>query len=215
MARVNVEQKAFTDDRFVRLGKAIGGDRWAAIGRMTLVWDACQERENHTLSRESIDAIHADIPNLTDLLIACELARQTSRGIYIRGAKQRTGWLGKARKNGKLGGRPRKNHTVTKEKPSGSGQKNPPALALTPALAPTGIRSKKKTTTTSAREELPSLPQWLHYVDLKRKFEARNGVEEIAAADPELYKTEFTQFVGLTPKAFTKFERLMESARTK
>lgn len=154
MARVNVDQKAFTDNRFVRLGTAIGADRWAAIGRMVLVWDACQEHGSHTLSRDSVNAIHADISNLADVLIACELARETTRGIYIAGAKERTGWLAKARKNGTKGashgtkgGRPKITpHGVIKKPPVGFSEKPP----LTPAPA-IDIVSKEKEETESTR----------------------------------------------------------------
>ena len=134
MARVNVEQKALTDGRYVELGRLIGADRHAALGRMILVWNECQERETHTLSRAAIDNTNPDIFDFCSLMIRAELARETKHGVYVAGAKDRCGWLGKARKNGRLGGRPKKNQTVIKTKPSGSAENNPPAPAPSPAL---------------------------------------------------------------------------------
>lgn len=134
MARVNIETKAFTDARFSRLGKMIGSDKWAAIGRMTLVWNECQERGKCVLTREVIDHIHDDIDGLADMLVSCELARPTNAGFYICGTKGRIEWLAKSRKNGTKGGRPPKTTGLSKQNPVGLSANNPLTLSLTPTL---------------------------------------------------------------------------------
>lgn len=142
MARVNVEQKALTDSRYNTLGRLIGADRHAALGRMILVWNECQERETIWLSRTILDDTNPDIPDFSSHVIASGLAQEIDGEIRISGAEGRVEWLSKLRNNGKLGGRPKKNQKVSKRKPSGSSRNNPPAPVPTPA--PTSYLGEEK-----------------------------------------------------------------------
>jgi hypothetical protein len=139
MARVNVEQIALTDPRMKHLGKLLGGDHRLAIGHMVYVWNYCQERDTYTLTPAELSHL-TDVPDFPGFLLESRLGRKEGRAIYISGARGRVEWLGKARKNGGKGGRPsgsgKKNHTVSKEEPSGYEVNNPPAPAPAPALPP-------------------------------------------------------------------------------
>jgi hypothetical protein len=112
MARVNVEQKALTDSRFKVLGKLIGADEWAALGRMVAVWNECQERGKTVLTDEQLTLLHPDIELFAEKVLKSGLGKRRRRGIYITGARGRVEWLERKREigrlNGKKGGRPKK-----------------------------------------------------------------------------------------------------------
>lgn len=147
MARVNVEQKAFTDPRFARLGRAIHSASSASctittidahrlgLGHMAAIWNDCQERETKTLAPHDIDII-IGVENASNFLLEAELGSPVKGGrIRIKGTKDRIDWLANARKegrdNGGKGGRPPKPSGDTH---GGSAEKTPPAPAPSPAL---------------------------------------------------------------------------------
>jgi hypothetical protein len=120
MARVNVEQSAFTDPRFSVLGRIIGRDRWSALGRMAMVWNIAQERERYALSIDLVDALFDDIQDFAAAIVKAGLGRLQEDGLlYIAGAVGRVEWLGRkrkaARENGALGGRPKTDEQPTLE----------------------------------------------------------------------------------------------------
>lgn len=86
MSNVHIAQKAFTDSRYATLGRLIGADRWAALGRMTAVWNLCREKISATLSSEEIDDLFADVKDFSKSVIKSGLARVSLKGIYICGA---------------------------------------------------------------------------------------------------------------------------------
>jgi hypothetical protein len=112
MPRVSIEQKAFTDPRFVRLGRLLGTGRYDAIGRMALVWSEATERNSYDLAEDVLNHLFDDVPALADLIVEANLGRRSRRGIHICGARGRIEWLANKRRanreNGKKGGRPRK-----------------------------------------------------------------------------------------------------------
>src|SRR5262245_40277329 len=139
MARVNVDQKALSDPRFEVLGRLMGADRYAALGRMVYIWNECAERETQTLSFAIVEAIFGH-PSATDWLITAELAANDystrmpvrANAVRIKGTHGRIEWLANRRREGKLGGqrggRPRKT-------PRGLPPETPPAPAPAPAPA--------------------------------------------------------------------------------
>lgn len=134
MARINIEQKALSDRRFQTLGRLTGETRHAALGRMALVWNECQERETYILTSGEIDDTSPDLQGFSDAVVASGLARHEDGGIYICGTRGRIEWLAKRRKEGREatgGGRP--SHPIPSdgaETPRGLPEKTPPSPAL-------------------------------------------------------------------------------------
>jgi hypothetical protein len=161
VARVNVEQVVFTDPRYALLGRLIGSDRWGAIGRMTLVWHVCQERESYVLTEEVVNSLFDDVSRMSEALLTSGLAKKHRFGLYICGTKGRIEWLAKkrdtARKNGKLGGRP----AVTEVEPMENRHRFPQetndkelyiSSSLVEETSREKIQVKKKNPPVSARE---------------------------------------------------------------
>lgn len=161
MARVSVEQKALTDSRFVELGRIIGADRHAGLGRMVHVWNECQERGSITLQRSTIDNTNPDVPDFCAAIVQAELACEVEGGaFYIRGTPGRIEWLEKSRRNGKKGaahgvkgGRPTKTPDGVSEEPR-VGLSNKPPLALAPAPAPKEERTSLSRAAARTKKEL-------------------------------------------------------------
>jgi hypothetical protein len=137
MARVNIDQKAFTDARFLRLARLMGGaDRDLALGRMVRVWNECIERETYDLPTWVIVEIFND-ENAPVWVVEAGLAEvSNSENVRVRGTEGRIEWLAKkratARKNGTYGGRPaepmKNQHRLQ--------DKTPPAPVIAPVIAP-------------------------------------------------------------------------------
>jgi hypothetical protein len=141
MARVNVEQTAFGDPRFARLGQLLAGDvplsvldlQRLGLGHMAAIWNVCQERGTKTLQPHEID-LTIGKTNASDFVIASGLAQLVKGGlIRIKGTKGRVEWLSNRRKDGGKGGRPKKPKGFDDDKDRGSRQNNPPAPAISPA----------------------------------------------------------------------------------
>lgn len=168
MARVPVEQSALTDPRYAVLAKLAGwANRHEALGRMCLVWNACQEGETYHLSAPALDAL-LECKEAGELLRQSQLAQRIGAGrYYIKGTKGRIEWLAKkraaARENGKQGGRPPKPITNQHRFPP----ETPLSLSLSPApveeenpltplaggTAPSGRAVRVKTCSPEARTE--------------------------------------------------------------
>jgi len=126
MARINIEDSLFRDDRWMRL-LLICGDRYKALGIITSAWILAQE---NWISHKSIPkkAWSKDL----DVLIDVELAETLENGdIYVKGSKNNFKWLEQRVNAGKLGGlskRPLSDRLLPLEpaKP----------LTLTPSLTP-------------------------------------------------------------------------------
>lgn len=118
MARVNVEHKALTDQRFEMLGKLLGSNRHEALGRMLLVWHECQEHGSYILPEKRVNIIMGTVQG-SEFLIESDLAERVDGGLRIKGTVGRIEWLQEKRetgkefghlgaKHGKKGGRPKK-----------------------------------------------------------------------------------------------------------
>jgi uncharacterized phage protein (TIGR02220 family) len=131
-ASVRIEDEAFADERYEDLALAAGlADADHARGKMARIWRQCTIENQHALPFETIRRILGE--RGIDALRTARLGDVLEDGrVRIRGTRGRIEWLEKLRKNGRKGGRPK----ITKCKPSGSAELNPPA----PAPAPT--RSK-------------------------------------------------------------------------
>lgn len=156
MARINVEQKALTDSRFIALGLMLDEDspHPHAIGLylMIHIWNECQERETCYLTEQDVSAIAHGLGfqfsrGVGQLLVDSELSRPTRAGrYYIRGAKDRTTWLKQARKAGKKGAKYGKLGGRPANPQGGIGAKPPGGLSAKPPPAPAPAPTKKKNT---------------------------------------------------------------------
>lgn len=135
MARIAVEQSALTDPRYARLGKLLGISRWDALGRMTYVWNHCQESFSYVLDAETVNHLFDDISGLSEALLKSGLAQKHRHGLYISGTKGRIEWLENKRRagreNGKLGGRPKKTEAKGNDNQDRLRTETPPAPAVT------------------------------------------------------------------------------------
>lgn len=157
MARINVEKKALTDARFVRLGRhALAA---GAVPRSTIeraiglllaisVWDECQESGRYVLPPGHLDAIGdgLGICEAAAGMLASDLGEVRRGGVRIRGSAGRVEWLERRRREGRTGGakggRPRRASSISKP-PGDDGQstprglpcETPPTPAPTPALS--------------------------------------------------------------------------------
>lgn len=184
MARVNVEQQALIDHRFIVLGELLSGDRYLGLGVMVYVWNACQETASYTLTEHELIAITGKT-NIASAIVDAGLGtRVKGGGIRIRGTKGRIEWLAKSRKNGTKGGRPKRrldNQTVPEIEPLGSSENIPPAPA--PALTEnqkkkTAAQRKPKASQTSIPADLPLSPAMREFalkrlpqIDVQTEFE--------------------------------------------
>ena len=110
MARITVEQTALVDPRFELLGRLLESNRHEALGRMLLIWNACQERESYTLAAKFVSAVLGHPQGAAWLADECELAEWVDDAtLRIKGTEGRIEWLAKkraaARENGSRGGR--------------------------------------------------------------------------------------------------------------
>jgi hypothetical protein len=88
MARVNVEEKLFTDNRFKALVRRIG-DEDRAVGMMIRAFRLAQ-----TFWGQDRGLIPLDLWNMHDLhiLIDCLLAEKRDTGVYVKGSEQYFDW---------------------------------------------------------------------------------------------------------------------------
>lgn len=164
MARINIDAQALIDPRFKGLGKLLGGNHFMALGYMVHIWHYCTERQTYVIERDMVELI-TDREDFADLLIKAGLAEDSEGGIRIKGLEGRIEWLSSLRENGKKGGRPKKEPIGSEpekpiekpngfqeskpiEKPDGFENENPLALAPSPALAPTKIKTHAHATKT-------------------------------------------------------------------
>ncbi len=91
MPRVNIEEIAFSDQRFELLGSIAGYNRFEALGRMAHLWRVSTQRGSYTVS----DAIVAAClgPRGPEAIIAAELGERVPDGIRVRGSEGRTDWV--------------------------------------------------------------------------------------------------------------------------
>ena len=119
MARISTEQKALTDCRFPRLGRILGFDRFAALGRMQYLWNECQERGRYALTADDLNDIHPDLPAgaLFAALIEAGLGREIEPGvIYIAGTRGRIEWLEDRRSRASNGGKATAEHLTEEQR---------------------------------------------------------------------------------------------------
>lgn len=199
MARVAVEQRAMTDPRFAVLGRAIGGNRWEAIGRCLLVWNQCQESNQYALSPSIINALHDDLTmDFAAAIVACGLGRVEGDGrVYVCGTPGRIEWLETQRRNGAKGGRPRKGKTQPKTdgKPMGYSGNNPPASASASASKTKTLRVPRRDCDDAFARCLKLVPILKGERGARKQFDSDIKRLEHDAVDAEGLASAFAAFV--------------------
>ncbi len=101
MARINVEEKWWTDPRRDKLIRLIG-DSDVADGRAIKLWRLAQ---SYWVKQYALipDNIFIHFPDF-EKLIECGLVQKTEAGFYTRGAKEFLTWNTERRESGRIGG---------------------------------------------------------------------------------------------------------------
>ncbi len=96
MARINIEDSVFKDNRFIDLCIK-SGSRDIALGRLVAMWIVAQK----------FYLTHGEIParvwieqGLSDVLIECGMAERTSTGVRARGQDEQFAWLRSSQRSG-------------------------------------------------------------------------------------------------------------------
>lgn len=99
MARVNVDQKAFSDPRFHALALLLKlSNHHEALGRMVVVWNECTERCSYTLPAFVIQSIF-ESKAAPKALVSADLAEWSEGALRIKGTKDRIEHLGRMRES--------------------------------------------------------------------------------------------------------------------
>lgn len=106
MARVNIEDSVFSDNRFYKLVALVGSKR-VALGCLVEAWVVAQSQ--HTVENPGgcIPLAKWDEQECANELITCGLATLNGDHIYMKGGESQFKWLTDAKVNGAKGGRPK------------------------------------------------------------------------------------------------------------
>lgn len=132
MARINIEDSLFLDERFIYLASKIG--RFEAGGQFLYATKLAQRywKENKSLIPENI----FKIAGFSDEIISSGLIEKKEEGYYLKGSEENFAWLLSKIENSKKGGEATKNKYLEKPKESLREPTDSPPT-LTPSLTPT------------------------------------------------------------------------------
>lgn len=107
MARMSVDDRFLRDPRVVRMGIALGWNKWETRGRLldvfAIVYDRVNADRDPLLSELDIDTA-AEFPGLAAAMVVHDLAVKTARGLHVRGSKEHTNYLATRETAGRAGG---------------------------------------------------------------------------------------------------------------
>jgi hypothetical protein len=166
MARINVEDELFKDNRFTNLCIALGSRR-NALGSLVEAWVFAQtyvSPENPTGHCPKADW---DRQGFAEEIFTVGLARIEDGHVYLSGAEEQFSWLVSRQNNGRKGGRPKaeteetdNNHPVTETNLVGTGGKPLTlSLPLSLSLTQTPTLSVEEVATKVAPPAEVSLPK--------------------------------------------------------
>lgn len=145
MARINVEDSIFRDERFLQLYSKIG-DMATAIGALVLAWDRAQRFSKSPSGLIPPDE-WAKLKHGAALLES-DLAETRDGGIYVRGSSKHCGFIKdvyeKRRAAGKLGGLKFKDNLKSKTEQTRAKQTLSPSPSPSPSVSPSVSPSKNK-----------------------------------------------------------------------
>lgn len=193
MPRMSIDDEFRHDPRVLRLAKACGWSRRETMGCLFDIWACNYERASEFLPEADIDAI-AELDGFTRNLIACDLARDTKRGVRIAGAKERIRYLKQKRDAGSRGGlksgesrRKSAKHPLRAASPplpAASSETNPSANASAPDLVPDPERESESSPAPPKLSLVPPpawVPEWTGALEHARSTALARGVDVEAA----------------------------------
>lgn len=135
MARINIEDSLFNDGRFKAF--CSGKDEATAIGQMVILWKLAQ---TYWLDgKRKIPYAVFKTLSFHEELLKCDLVLLENDEIYVRGSEKQFNWWFSCAKNGKKGGRPRKNAQKNESKKP---DENPSVTDSKPTLNQRKTRGK-------------------------------------------------------------------------
>ncbi len=188
MARVNIEDKLFTDSRWMKLLLKTGNE-YTALGIVTAAWILAQKNwVQHKMIPEKA------WPKDFEILIDVELASRRADGnVYIKGSKRAFSWLEQRVEAGRLGGsahRKVEKSQATAKRPLTPAKQNEanasktkpltltPSLPLVPTLSLSQDQTPLKTNTSDEAKNL-NREIWDAY---RQSYESRYRVEPVRNA---------------------------------
>lgn len=161
MARLNVEDKIYRDDRFIKLCHLIGGKR-NAIGTCVLIWDSAQywySRSPSTLiPMEEWKKIEGN-----ESAIKVGLAEMRDGGIYVMGTDEHCKHIRANIKNGQKGGIENQRR-IRQAKSSKSSE-------IKPSSSSSSSKDKNHNGTHSVFERPKTVSQWEYWYALYKNEE--------------------------------------------
>ncbi len=100
MARVNIEDSIYRDERFHQLSAALG--KLAAIGACVTAWDLAARFYNKSPTRLIPEDEWRKIPAL-ETMVSVGLAERRDGGVYVKGSKQHCAYQAAQQRKGKAG----------------------------------------------------------------------------------------------------------------
>lgn len=203
LPRVNIEDTAYGDIRFAKLGRATGQTRFDCLGRMAHVWRHCTSAQTYEITREDFELLY-EIEGSFDLAVAAGMLEKVGDGVaYVRGTKGRIEWLSAQRENAAKGGRanaarykesptesPNGAQRLSQMEPEPQPEGSPPTPALSPALTPTKEESLASYFVESIRTHHPAykasesqLRGWADEIDKAIRLDGRTENQLRAVID--------------------------------
>ncbi len=185
MARLNIEDELFKDQRFFDLGFKLG-DRFKAIGCLVALWSLGQEywkKDRSLIPKEKWEQ-----QRLPYALVEVGFVEEKEHGFYVKGSKDYFDWLRIRAENGKKGGKKsgetrssdNSNLEGSKPKQSEANASKPNPLTLTHTLAHVHDNSLAKNSLNPDKPDSKKKPvtqdSWEAY---KKSYESRYSVEPI------------------------------------
>lgn len=103
MARVNIEDSIYRDERFIRFCASLNFNKAAAIGYCVLAWDLAHKWYLKSPTK-LIPIKEWEKENIPKEFILCGLAEIRDGGIYIKGSDEHCGYLLICQESGRRGG---------------------------------------------------------------------------------------------------------------
>lgn len=182
MPRMSIDSRFGRDPRVIRLAKACGISRRETMGALLDVWEVSYERIKEHLPEADVDAA-AELDGFARKMIECGLARDTKRGVYIAGAKERIAYRKKKKaagvKGGLKSGESRRN-SAKQNRARASSESNPSSSVSAPDTASDPEREDEPPASPRPQLSLvPSvwIPDWVGALADAREHAQLRGVD--------------------------------------
>lgn len=143
LARINIEDSLFKDNRFYEL-ITLMGDKKRAIGALVEAWSLAQSYVSDHNPTGIVPEDEWSKQKISKEIIECGLARKTDKGVEVAGAKEQFSWLRQRQAAAKRGGLARSRKSREQNEPKTNAGRVPDnadscplTLTLTQSLTPT------------------------------------------------------------------------------